>query len=93
MITDTRNKILEYITDNKQARVYDLQRNLQISRVAIHKQLKKLLKDGLIVRIGTPPVVFYRLNSPLQTRTNYKRKRHNLFTAYCGTLLCKYFTG
>lgn len=69
MITDTRNKILEYITDNKQARVYDLQRNLQISRVAIHKQLKKLLKDGLIVRIGAPPVVFYRLNSPLQTRT------------------------
>lgn len=62
MITDTRNKILEYITDNKQARVYDLQRNLQISRVAIHKQLKKLLKDGLIVRIGTPPVVFYTPN-------------------------------
>lgn len=60
MITDTRDEIIEYINYHGQARVHDLARALQISNVAIHKQLKKLLEDKVIVRVGKPPLVFYK---------------------------------
>src|SRR2546423_9242367 len=61
MITDTRDRIIDYIRYHGQARVYDLQKELQISSVAIHRQLNKLLQKDLIVRLGKPPVVFYTL--------------------------------
>lgn len=70
MTTNTRGEILEYIVYHGQARAYDLQKKLQISRVAIHKQLKRLLKEGLIIRVGTPPIVFYKLNSESKMRTD-----------------------
>lgn len=63
MITNTRDKIIEYIGYHGYARVHDLQRTLQISSVAIHKQLKKLLKDTIVVRVGKPPLVFYKFPS------------------------------
>lgn len=59
MITDTRDKILNYISYHGQARVHDLIRELGISSVAVHKQLNKLLKAGLVRREGKPPIVFY----------------------------------
>lgn len=61
MITNTRVKIVEYIRYHGQARVEDLYQTLNISKVAVHKQLKKLLQEGLIVRVGKPPIVFYTL--------------------------------
>src|SRR5438105_3411802 len=61
MITDTRERIIEYITYHGQARAYDLQKALQISSVAIHKQLNKLLREGLVIRVGRPPLVLYVL--------------------------------
>lgn len=63
MITTTGDDIIEYIRYHGQARVQDLHKTLQISRVAVHKQLKKLLQEGLLVRVGKPPVVFYTLPS------------------------------
>ena len=59
MITDTSERILGYIRANKQARVHDLGRLFNISQVAVHKQLNKLLAQGKIQRIGKPPRVFY----------------------------------
>src|SRR5260370_19705101 len=61
MTTDTRNRIIDYIRDHGQARAYDLQKTLQLSNVAVHKQLKKLLQEGAVVRVGKPPLVFYTL--------------------------------
>lgn len=61
MITNTRNKIIDYIHYHGQARVEDLHKSLQISKVAVHKQLRRLLIEGLIMRVGKPPVVFYKL--------------------------------
>jgi|SRR3989344_607858 len=61
MITDTRDRIIKYVQYHGQARAHDLQRELQISNVAVHKQLKKLLSDGIIARKGKPPLVFYVL--------------------------------
>lgn len=63
MITNTRDRIIDYIEYHGQARVHDLQRELQISNVAVHKQLNKLLQDGVVVRKGKPPLVFYVLRS------------------------------
>lgn len=63
MITDTRSKILEYITHHGQARVHDLHRTLRISKVAVHKQLKKLLEESVVVRVGKPPLVLYKFPS------------------------------
>lgn len=61
MITDTRDKIIDYIRYHGQSRVQDLHRTFQISKVAVHKQLKKLLQEGFIIRVGKPPLVFYKL--------------------------------
>lgn len=66
MMTNTKAKIIDYISYHGQARVYDLQKSLRISRVAIHRQLKRLLKEDLITHVGTPPMVFYKLNSSSQ---------------------------
>lgn len=59
MITTTRDQIVDYIRYHGQARVQDLHETLRISKVAIHKQLNRLLKAGLILRVGKPPFVFY----------------------------------
>lgn len=63
MVTDTRDRIINYITYHGQARAHDLVRELRISNVAVHKQLNKLLKAGLLTREGKPPIVFYTLSS------------------------------
>ncbi len=59
MKTDTSDRILRYIKDNKQARVHDLVELFKISQVAVHKQLNKLLSQGKIQKVGKPPKVFY----------------------------------
>lgn len=59
MITDTKDKILSYVSHNGAARVHDLVRELEISNVAVHKQLKNLLRAGLLKKEGKPPFVFY----------------------------------
>lgn len=59
MITDTRNRILEYIRIHKQARAHDLVRAFGISQVAVHKQLKNLLNKDEVAKVGKPPLVFY----------------------------------
>ncbi len=61
MTTNTRGKIIEYITRHQQARVHDLHKALLLSTAAIHRQLKKLLQAGTILRVGKPPLVFYTL--------------------------------
>ena len=60
MTANNRGAIIEYINYHGHARVHDLKRTLQISSVAIHKQLKKLLEDKIVVRVGRPPLVFYK---------------------------------
>lgn len=59
MITDTSDRILRYIRDNKQARPHDLKELLKISQVAVHKHLNKLLSQGKIRKVGRTPEVFY----------------------------------
>lgn len=67
MITDTRSKIIDYIKLHGQASVHVLHKKLGISKVAVHKQLKRLLNDGLVARVGKPPIVFYILPQEAKT--------------------------
>ena len=63
MITNTRDRIVEYVTKNRQARVHDLVGFLGLSHVAVHKQLKALVNSGVLQKAGKPPLVFYTLVS------------------------------
>ncbi len=64
MITDTRKRILAFINTKGQSRVHELVRELNISRVAVHRQLKKLSDAGLLHKAGRPPMVYYSLTTP-----------------------------
>ncbi|MBU0576066.1 winged helix-turn-helix domain-containing protein [Patescibacteria group bacterium] len=61
MKTNTDQKIIEIIQQDGQVRPNDLVKKLNISQVAVHKQLNKLLNQRKIVRQGNPPLVFYSL--------------------------------
>jgi len=62
MRTDTADKIIDIIKKNKKIRPNDLIDILEISPTAIHKQLKKLVGQGKIHKVGSPPIVFYELS-------------------------------
>ena len=61
MKTDTGIKIIDYIRQKQKVRPDDLIREFNLSRTAIHKQLKKLVEQGKLRKIGKPPKVFYQL--------------------------------
>ncbi len=62
MKTDTRRKLLAYITTRKSVSAKDMAEHLAISSQALFKHLAILLRDGEIKKMGRPPKVFY---SPL----------------------------
>lgn len=65
MRTDTSQKIVGYITDKQQVTAKELIDYLLLSPQAVFKQLKKLIEQKKIKKIGTPPKVFYSLLQPL----------------------------
>jgi len=62
MTTDTREKIIAYITEKQQVRAHDLARYLGIGASAVHRQLKRLVEDDTLQKVGKPPLVFYILS-------------------------------
>lgn len=69
MKTDTSEKIVGYIATNKQARAHDIGRIFNIGQPAVHRQLKKLVEQGKLQKIGKPPLVFYMLKPKIQIST------------------------
>jgi hypothetical protein len=67
MRTDTRDRIIQYIAEHKQARAHDLIGFLHLSGMAVHKQLRRLIAEGILQKAGRPPLVFYIL--PPETHT------------------------
>ncbi len=61
MFTDTKDKLLAYLREHRQATAKELQEYLEISRQGLFKQLNNLLRQGLIYKIGSAPKVFYLL--------------------------------
>lgn len=60
---NAKGQILKFIQEKGQARAEDLNQTLNVSRVTIHKQLRKLIEEGLISKSGKAPRVFYQIKS------------------------------
>lgn len=58
---NTREKIIAYLQKHADSRPADLLHMLKISEVAFYKQIKKLIFEGKIEKIGNGPHVVYRL--------------------------------
>jgi hypoxanthine-guanine phosphoribosyltransferase len=63
MITNTRSRIVDLIRLHGKVRAHFLHGEIGISKIAIHKQLKRLLEDKVIEKTGKPPKVYYYLKS------------------------------
>ncbi|HAR99588.1 MAG: hypothetical protein US57_C0003G0056 [Candidatus Moranbacteria bacterium GW2011_GWC2_37_73] len=61
----TSEKIKKYLKEKQQSSVNELVDYLQISRMAVSKQLSNLLAQGEVVKIGKSPVVFYMLKEEI----------------------------
>lgn len=64
MKTETGKKIVEFIRQKREVRADELIREFNLSRVAIHRQLKKLVEQRMLRKTGRPPLVFYLINQP-----------------------------
>lgn len=58
----TKSKILQLLKQNGQVTGNELSGYLGLSDRAVRKQLKNLLEDGKVLKMGTPPKVYYYLN-------------------------------
>lgn len=70
MPKNTSEKIIEYIAKNSQASGKELADYLELTGRAVRKQLKKLLEEERIYKIGTAPKVFYRVNKKETSQEN-----------------------
>ncbi len=66
----TSEKIVIYLRDNQQASISELVDYLQLSRMAVSKQLSNLLTQGDVIKIGKPPRVFYLLKEKVIIKKN-----------------------
>jgi len=66
MKTNTKQKIIDYIKQKGQARPQDLTRDLELYPTGLYRHLKKLTDDEVLLKVGTPPQVFYILRSELK---------------------------
>lgn len=55
----TSDKIIKYIQSHRQASANELVSFLSISERAVFKQLSNLIAEGILMKIGRPPRVFY----------------------------------
>jgi len=72
MKTDTDEKIITYIKKVKKVKPNELAQYLKISRVAVHKQLSKLVMKGKIEKYGLTPHVYYSIVPPAVHERNPK---------------------
>ncbi|KKP92630.1 MAG: hypothetical protein US25_C0078G0001 [Candidatus Moranbacteria bacterium GW2011_GWE1_36_7] len=65
----TSEKIIKYLAESQQASVNELVEYLQLSRMAVSRQLNNLLAQGEVKKIGRPPIVFYMLENENMEKT------------------------
>lgn len=59
----TIDRIIKYLKINEKGTVVKMVANFGVSKQVIHRKLNDLLKDGLILRHGSSPKVFYTINT------------------------------
>lgn len=84
MITNTAQKIREYVESKRQVTANELAIYLGISRQALYKQITKLINDGTLVKTGTPPKVFYSINT--EKGVKIIKKDYNIKTEVINTI-------
>ena len=57
----TSEKIISFIQNNGAKSIADLTVKLNHSRQYIHRIVKELVEERRLIKIGTPPQVFYNL--------------------------------
>lgn len=68
-----QKKILELLDKHKELSVKELTEQLMVSSQYIHRILKYLKEDGQIIKIGTPPKTFYKINPSKETISSNKQ--------------------
>ena len=66
---NTKDKIIKYLEDKGQVTGAELADYLGISRQGLFKHLPKLLNQGLIKKVGSPPKVYYSI---IESRSEQK---------------------
>lgn len=74
----THKLFLDFIAKEDQTRPHTIARQFNLSRATVHKQLKKLLKEGKIEKRGRPPLVFYSLKKGAVTPSSTKINKKNI---------------
>lgn len=75
MITNTTQRIQEYLIIHKQVTSKQLAEYLGISRQALFKHLPRLLEEGKIYKIGRPPVVYYLIKDQIASEITSFQKQ------------------
>ena len=60
---NTAEKLLKFISKNNAVTIDTMAEKMAISRQYAHILVKKMIDDGKLKKIGTPPHVFYSINS------------------------------
>jgi len=68
----TSEKIIQYLKEKKRATPKDIIRYLGLTPPAVFRQLKKLLNENEISKIGQPPKVFYILHKKSKKENQYQ---------------------
>lgn len=64
----TKLKILQYLNQKSEATGNELSNYLDLSDRAVRKQLKNLVEEGKVSKIGIPPKVYYYLSKEKMTK-------------------------
>ena len=73
----SKQKILELFDKHKELSVKEITEQMMVSAQYIHRILKDLMEDGLIVKIGTSPKTFYKIN-PNKNSINVNKQFINI---------------
>lgn len=56
-------KILDFLHIHETASIKSMSEELGISRQFLHRELNKLVEHGTVIKLGSPPSVYYKLDS------------------------------
>jgi len=67
----SKQKILDIIRERGQISANELGGLISIGQSMLHRHLKSLIEDNIIIKIGTPPRVYYSIKEPDQKSVTY----------------------
>jgi predicted transcriptional regulator len=71
MKTNTAKNIISYISEKGWARPGELASHLEVTTQALHRHLRKLIENGVLVKKGEPPQTIYEMGPLKQAHINH----------------------